>query len=255
MFGMWVSEMERIWKRKSMFLLFGASLLLLFASIWIFKIRGWGEFRYGEGRIVLDNLNMPWFVMDGISLLMVAVILPIIFVDQLSGEIHSGAYRLYMLRSFRRFQFFLIKLLALAATITIYIGATYFIAVISAWLFFPHNDTLMIYGTTDPVGPMEAFFYTMKFYMVFILVCIAKLMLSSVVCLLVSRTLISFFILFVISIVLYQFATELVILFDPFQQILLALGPKGSPVFWIYLFGSMFVCSIFSFLLWQRKAV
>ncbi|SCW63405.1 hypothetical protein SAMN04487970_102248 [Paenibacillus tianmuensis] len=254
MFGLWISEMERIWRRK-LIIIYCIFLLLVIANIWSLKIRGWGEFRFGEGKIPMNDLNMPWFMMSDVSLLLVAVILPIIFVDQLSGEIYSGAYRLYLLRPFRRFQFWGAKLLALAATTTIFISATYFVAILGAWLFFPHSDTLVMYGSTAPVGPGEAVLYTLKFYLLFVLTCIAKLMLSSVVCLFVSRPLIAFFVLFISSIVLYQFAKELVILFDPFQQILLAISAEGALKFWIYLFGSMIAFTIISFLRWERKVV
>lgn len=254
MFGIWVSEMERIWRRK-LIIIYSVFLFFVIANIWSLKIRGWGEFRFGEGVIPMNDLNMPWFMMSEVSLFLIAVILPIIFVDQLGGEIHSGAYRLYLLRPFRRFQFWLAKLLALAATTIILVGVTYLVAVLSAWLFFPHSDTLVKYGATVPVGSAEAVLYTIKFYLLFILTCIAKLMLSSAVCLFVTRPLIAFFALFIGSIALYQFARGLVILFDPFQQILLALGEEGVSKFWLYLFGSIIAFTIISFLRWERKVV
>lgn len=86
---------------------------------------------------MLNNLNAPWFMMDGMSLLMMAAMLPIFYIDQLSGELNSGAYRLYALRPYRRFELWLGKLLALAATTVVGIGIVYIISMIGSKAFFP----------------------------------------------------------------------------------------------------------------------
>ncbi|UHA73646.1 ABC transporter permease [Paenibacillus sp. 481] len=255
MFGIWVSELERIWKRKSMLFLNSILLFLVLINIWSLKINGFGEFRFGEGRILMHDLNMPWFMMSGVSLFFVLAILPVIYVDHLGGEIHSGAYRLYMLRPFHRYQLWLAKLLALAVTTVIMIIFTYIIAVICAKLFFPQSETLVKYGESTAVGKTEALLYTVKFYALFTVTCLTKLMFSSVICLFVPKPIIAYIVLFAASITLYQIAKPLIIVFDPFQQILLALRTEGAPEFWIYALGTTAVCTVVSFLCWQRKVV
>lgn len=256
MLGIWTSELERNWKRKSKIILYAAFLILVVLNILGASSSGMGEFRFGEGSIPLNNLNAPWFVMNGISLLMVAALLPVIYIDHLSGELHSGGYRIYGLRPYRRFELWLGKILALAVTTVICIVVTYGMAMIGSNLFFSNADTTTLYSIKGEVSSLSAQWYTVKFYGIFLLVCLAKLLFCSAICVFVSRPLIAFLLISGLSVVIYHYlATELVFLFDPFQQILLALRPEGSFKFWIYLIGSMFVFGGISFAGWQKKVI
>ncbi|MCG7376551.1 ABC transporter permease [Paenibacillus sp. ACRSA] len=256
MLGIWTSELERNWKRKSKIVLYAAFLVLVILNILGASSSGMGEFRFGEGSITLNTLNAPWFVMNGISLLMVAALLPIVYIDHLSGELYSGGYRIYGLRPYRRFELWLGKILALAVTTLIFILVTYGIAMIGSKIFFPSTDTTTLYRTEGEVGRLSAEWYTVKFYAVFLLTCLAKLLFCSAICVFISRPLIAFLAVSGLSVVIYHYlATELVFLFDPFQQILLALRPEGSYKFLIYLIGSMVVFGSISFVGWQKKVI
>ncbi|AZS13811.1 ABC transporter permease [Paenibacillus lutimineralis] len=256
MFGAWVSEMERIWKSKSMLILYFIFIALLAANIWGGVLNGSGTLRFGEGKIELNSLTVPWYMMDGISLLLTLVVLPVIYVNQLSGEIHSGAYRLYVLRPFPRYQIWLSKLLALAATTIMLIGFTFILVMAASWLLFPRADMMTLYGSNESVHVSKAILYNFNFYVLFALVSISKLMFCSAVCLFISRPLISFVTIFILSFLLYfKIAVNLVILADPFQKLLLTLRPEGYPQFWIYSLGTLIVCALISFVKWQRKMV
>ncbi|MNJ34668.1 ABC-2 family transporter protein [compost metagenome] len=255
MFGVWISEMERIWKSKSMLILYLIFILLLAANVWGGVLNGSGSLRFGAGRIELNNLNMPWFMMDGISLVLTLVVLPVIYVNQLSGEIHSGAYRLYVLRPFTRFQIWFSKLLALASTTVILIAFTFIFSMAAAWLLFPQADAMTLYGSNASVNVTRAILYSFNFFGLFTLACLAKLMFCSVICLFISRPLVSFVAIFVLSLLIYRIAIDLVILSDPFQKILLALRPEGYSPFWIYSLGTLIICGLISFVKWQRKMV
>ncbi|MCC3372447.1 ABC transporter permease [Cohnella sp. REN36] len=256
MLGAWVSEMERIWKSKSMLILYLFFVLLLSANLGGGVLSGSGNLRFGGGEIELNNLNVPWYMMDGISLVLTLVVLPVIYVHQLSGEIHSGAYRLYVLRPFPRFQIWLSKLLALAATTAILIGFTFVFVMAASWLLFPKADIMTLYGSSESVSVPHAILYSFQFYILFALVSLSKLMFCSAVCLLISRPLAAFIAIFVLSFLLYfKIATNLVVLADPFQKILLALRPEGYAPFWLYSLGIFIVCAFLSFVTWQRKMV
>ncbi|WP_435921941.1 ABC transporter permease [Paenibacillus sp. DYY-L-2] len=256
MLGAWTSEMERIWKKKSMLVLYLIFILLISANIWGGVLNGSGSLRFGAGRIELNDLNVPWFMMDGISLVLTLVVLPVIYVNQLSGEIHSGAYRLYVLRPFPRFQIWLSKLLALAATTIILIGFTFVFVTAASWLLFPKADTMTLYGSSESVHRSAAILYSLKFYALFALASLSKLMFCSAVCLFISRPLVAFVTVFILSFLLYsKVAMNLVVLADPFQKILLALRPEGYPPFWIYSLGILIACAFISFVTWQRKMI
>ncbi|MBE0340040.1 ABC transporter permease [Paenibacillus sp. 28ISP30-2] len=255
MLGIWRSEMERIWNRKSTILLYIAFVLIVIANIWSLKITDTMRFRFGEGIVAVNNLNLPWLMMSEVSLFLITAMLPILYVDQLSGDIHSGAYRLYVLRPYRRFQFWLGKLLALSVTTMFFTGTTLLIGVFAGWMLFPNAATFFKYGSTLPSTSTEAVSYTLAFYLLLTLVCLAKLMLSSVVCLFISRPLFAFIAILALSMFLYPIFKPLVVLMDPFQQILLALRVDGSFKFWMCLGMTVLLCSIVSFTRWQKKVI
>ncbi|PZM64815.1 hypothetical protein DOE73_14745 [Paenibacillus dendritiformis] len=141
-------------------------------------------------------------------------------------------------------------------TIVIINMLTYAITMAGSWFFFPSADTFHKYLDTSSYGAMESIQYTTYFYIVFTLTCISKLLLSSVICLLVSRPLIAYLVTFASSFGLYMLVTKkLVFLADPFQQILLAIGIQGNKEFWYYLFGSIFIFSFLSFWGWKKKMI
>jgi len=203
MFGAWVSEMERIWKSKSMLIMYLIFILLLSANLWGGVLNGSTNLRFGEGRIELNNLNVPWYMMDRISLVLTLVVLPVIYVNQLSGEIHSGAYRLYVLRPLPRFQILLSKLLALAATTIILIGFAFIFVTAASWLLFPKADMMTLYGSSESVHGFKAILYSFNFYALYTLASLSKLMFCSVVCLFISRPFVSFVTIFMLSFLLY----------------------------------------------------
>ncbi|WP_068497639.1 hypothetical protein [Paenibacillus kribbensis] len=255
MSGIWLSELERIWNRKSTFLLYIAMLLLIIVNIWSLKTNGTMRYRFGEGTVVVNNLNLPWLMMSEISLFLILAMLPILYVDQLGGDLHTGAYRLYVLRPYRRFRFWLGKLLALTVTTVIFTGTALVIGMVAGWLLFPHASTFFKYGSEAVSSSSDAIPYTLAFYLVLTLACVAKLLLSSAVCLFISRPLFAFIVIFVLSAALYQVIRPLVLLMDPFQQIVLALRVEGSLNFWMCLIATILIGSVISFVRWQRKII
>lgn len=255
MLGIWKSEMERIWNRKSTYSLYIAYILIVVAIIWSYKVTGTKVLRFGEGTMVVNNLNLPWLMMSEVALFLTTAMLPILYVDQLSGDLHSGAYRLYMLRPYRRFQFWLAKLLALSASTAIFMGTSLLIGVFAGWLFFPHSSTFLKYGSSVASPPLDAIPYILAFYLVLTMVCLAKLMLSSVVCLFVSRPLFAYIVILILSVFLFKLFRPLIMLSDPFQQILLALRVDNSFNFWMCAGGLILVSIIISFTRWQKKIV
>ncbi|MDQ0494086.1 ABC transporter permease [Paenibacillus brasilensis] len=253
MLGIWQSEMERIWKRKSTFRLYISYILVIFAIIWSYKITGTKVMRFGEGTVVVNNLNLPWLMMSEVALFLTTAMLPILYVDQLSGDLYSGVYRLYMLRPYRRLRFWLAKMLALSVATVIFIGTGLFISVLAGWWLFPHSSTFLKYGASTPSTSSDAIPYVLAFYLVLTMVCLVKLMLSSVVCLFISRPLFAYIVILFSSAFLFKLFRPLIMLMDPFQQIVLALRVDNSFKFWMCTGGMIVVCIIISCARWQKR--
>ncbi|KAF6567688.1 ABC transporter permease [Paenibacillus polymyxa] len=253
MLGIWHSEMERIWKRKSTYSLYVAYILIIVAIIWSYKMTGTKIFRFGEGSMLVNNLNLPWLMMSEVALFLTLAMLPILYVDQLSGDLYSGAYRLYMLRPYRRLWFWLAKMLALSITTVIFVGTGLFISVLAGWFLFPHSSTFLKYGASTPSTLSDAITYILTFYLILLMVCLVKLMLSSAVCLFVSRPLFAYLSILVLSVFLFKLARPLIMLMDPFREILLALRIDNSFEFWMCTGGMLVVGIIVSCVRWQKR--
>lgn len=253
MLGIWKSEMERIWSRKSTYLLYVAYILIIVAIIWSYKMTGTKIFRFGEGTMVVNNLNLPWLMMSEVALFLITAMLPILYVDQLSGDLYSGAYRLYMLRPYRRLWFWLAKMLALSVTTVTFVGTGLFISVLAGWFLFPHSFTFLKYGASTPSTSSDAVTYILAFYLILFIVCLVKLMLSSAVCLFVSRPLFAYLSILVLSAFLFKLSRPLIMLMDPFREILLALRVQNSFEFWVCTGTMLVVCIIISCVRWQKR--
>lgn len=255
MLGIWRSEMERIWNRKSTLWLYIAYIFIVIATIWSHKVTGTKVLRFGEGTVTVNNLNLPWLMMSEVALFLTTAMLPILYVDQLSGDLYSGAYRLYMLRPYRRFQFWLAKLCALSVTTVIFIGTSLLISIFAGWLLFPHSSTFLKYGSSVMSTSSDAIPYILGFYLILTMVCLVKLMLSSAICLYVSRPLFAYIVILFLSVFLFELFRPLIILMDPFQQIMLALRVDNSFKFWMCVGGVIVACMFISFTRWQKKIV
>ncbi|WP_019421981.1 ABC transporter permease [Paenibacillus sp. OSY-SE] len=255
MIGLWMSERERIWKKKRVLILCSAYLLIL--AIYIAKLiySGVGLYDYGEGKAALHNLNLSWFVLQDMSFIIQAIILPIFAVSTLCDEIHSGCYRLYMLRPFRRYQHWSIKLIALLEVVLVFIIGTYVISMISGWIFLPHSQSAILYHTTEPIGFWEANLYTIKLYLMHVLTCLLMIMMSSVICFFVPVSVVAFMIIFCFPFLMSVINSEFIIMNNPFSIVLDVLSPTGHSIFWVYILGSLMVTSFISFVRWKTKSI
>ncbi|MBN3524495.1 hypothetical protein [Paenibacillus apiarius] len=255
MIGLWMSERERIWKKKRVLILCSAYLLIL--AIYIAKLiySGVGLYDYGEGKAALHNLNLSWFVLQDMSFIIQAIILPIFAVSTLCDELHSGCYRLYMLRPYRRYQHWSIKLIALLEVVLVFIIGTYVISMISGWIFLPHSQSAILYHTTEPIGFWEANLYTIKLYLMHVLTCLLMIMMSSVICFFVPVSVVAFMIIFCFPFLMSVINSEFIIMNNPFSIVLDVLSPTGHSIFWVYILGSLMVTSFISFVRWQTKSI
>lgn len=78
-------------------------------------------------------------------------------------------------------------------------------------------------------------------------------MLSSAVCLFMSRPLFAYIVILILSVFLFELFRPLIMLMDPFQQIMLALRVDSSFNFWMCAGGLILVSIIISFTRWEKR--
>ncbi|AWB44576.1 hypothetical protein DCC85_10285 [Paenibacillus sp. CAA11] len=250
--GLWKSEMERMWRQKSLIILFLIGLALIAYSLIKLKLRGYGDYGSATGRELLNRGNLPWYLLDSISLLSTTILLPLLYTDHICSEFRSGAYRVYLQRPYRMSQFWLVKLGALVVTTLGFVAMAYLMSSIGALFLFPQSSEA---APLVDVKQMGSSLSTLLIYIMFALACISKLIITGVVCLYFGRSIFAFVVVTVFSLIIYQFHMGFLILIDPFQSIRGAFQSGKFSEFWIFTLGSIGVGGLWGLAGWCRRVL
>ncbi|OBA06143.1 hypothetical protein A9P44_04310 [Paenibacillus polymyxa] len=252
--GLWISELERIWKGKRIRAFGCVYLLALLIDIGFLRLTGGIKIDLSSWFSV-DALNLPVFIMKDMSFLLQLFVLPGLFVESLADEIHSGAYRIYMLRSFDRYQHWLVKLLTQIVLIVSFIFGTTLVSLACGWLFFSHPQSTVVYLVPESIGYGKVLWLTIQYDLLLVLTSIAVLVICSVFSILITRVSIVYACTILGLLGSYVIVSELRFLHDPFVSILRVLCGQGSMIFWMYLTGIIVICPIISFWIWSKRGM
>ncbi|MBC2396828.1 ABC transporter permease [Clostridium tetanomorphum] len=198
----------------------------------------------------INSLNFAIFSMKNLILLLFLIVLPVLFIDSLSGEYESGAYRLILTRPYTRTQLWISKLIVQS----LFAGAiftVFFIAsTIFGYLLFPKVSTTTFYTNPRLYNAVDALIYNFKAVALMYLISNAILALSSVISSIIPKVVPSF-ILLLCTLAGGMYANDsLEVFIFPFNKIvrLLSLGERTkfyTPVLACLIVG--FILSTFIF--------
>lgn len=191
MFELFMSEWERVWARKKTvvtLVLFAAVCLL--ASLWLSRF-GVGFVNAGT-EVRLDAWNVPAFLLKETSFVLMLVAAPMVFVDALAGERVQGAYRLVLLRPHGRGSLLLAKWGALAAVMAVFVAVVLLIGTVAGHTM-PEPDGALAQQAAEPsASGVTSFGEVLVYFGVFYLIVIAAMGLCTLICLLVSSTVLAY---------------------------------------------------------------
>ncbi|PWA05156.1 ABC transporter permease [Pueribacillus theae] len=189
--NVWISEFERMFKRKKTWVgLFVYLFLLGFECLFLYGVGG--QSFYDPDHVVgLNSLNTAPFFLRELGLFLIFVLIPMFVVDSFNGEYTSGAYRLVLLRPQGRAKLFAIKWSVQGVLIFGLLVFTWLAATIYGYLVFP-NVTEVSFFNTGELQSSEAFLYVLTFYAIALLILLAILTIGSLISTVMPNVILSY---------------------------------------------------------------
>lgn len=169
--SLFISEWERLWSRKSVWLCFMAIPLILYASA-----------RYYLSKNLTMPVTSPEFTSIGNfpnaamqEQLILAFNLIVVFISVLiiTEEYRSGQLRMVMIRPVEFKNIFIAKFLVLITTITLYMIIYFLCSVALGFLLFPKVENVAIFYHKDTLSISQCLQYGVKYYFISLLTLIA----------------------------------------------------------------------------------
>lgn len=185
------SEFQRIIgsRRTQLLLLF--YILMIIAGCAFRLVSPYGSYDGIHYNVNLNRLNFSPFAFYEIRLELLYIILPVLFIDSINYEQSIGAFRMYMIRPYKKHEFIISKWIALSLTTFIFIIIGFMISTIFGYLFMPKASIVKFYAISHDFGAVQAFLYTLKFFIIQFIICLCVLALASAVGMIINNSIIS----------------------------------------------------------------
>ncbi|EQB4341568.1 hypothetical protein ACYJ2U_000618 [Clostridium botulinum] len=249
-----ISEFLRMRGRRKNKASFIIVLVNFIFSISWYKTFGEGTGVYTPGICTkINSLDLPIFVMKDLALILFLIVLPMLFIDSLSGEYESGAYTLILIRPYSKVKLWFSKLIVQSLFSLVIFVVFFIISVISGYILFPKVTITNFYNIPKVYNKLGAFIYNFKVVALMYFVSIEILALASLISSIVSKSVAAFLIVISFLIAGIYIGHGLQVIFLPFHNIirLLSLGKRAD--FYIPVVSCLLICSFLSTLIFTRK--
>ncbi|MFD3156868.1 ABC transporter permease [Haloimpatiens sp. FM7330] len=185
------SEFQRIWlNKKTKILLMLVIIDTIISCVYRLKFNS-GSYDGINYNVRLNSLNCSLFVFYEVRILLLYIVLPIIVANSMNYEQTIGAFKMYMIRPYKKYKFIISKWIALALTTFILIFTVFIISIIFGYLFMPKVSIVKFYNMQQNFSAVGALIYIMKFYMTQLLIAVFILSIVAVSSILISDPVIS----------------------------------------------------------------
>lgn len=176
----WMSECERMFKRKKTWV--GIAIYLLLIGLEALFLYGVGgvSFYSPEEAVLLNSLNTAPFFLRELGIFLIFIIIPMFVVDSFNGEYSSGAYRLVLLRPQGHVTLLAVKLCVQGTIIFVLLMVTWVIATLFGKIVFPAAEEVTFLNTGF-LEPFQAMMYSLSFYLIAFLILFALISIGSVI--------------------------------------------------------------------------
>ncbi|MBJ8019857.1 ABC-2 type transport system permease protein [Bacillus sp. RC55] len=243
-----ISEWERLWNQKKSKWMLGIFTVIVFLQAWFLKYYGVGIYNDGQ-QVPLNSWNFSWFLLKESSFLITLIFMPVCFLNSLNVEYNSGAYRLFLIRPFQRLTFLMSKWFSLSVMVLLYLFVVLFIGIVLGLVFFKADDAFTFYGQQKT--SIEAIFYTVQVYGLFFIIQMCGLAIASLISIIISNAVISFFLLIGIYIG-SLYISQLSFFLLSVQSIFHALS-TGSNSLYVLILGIMIISVSVCISIWNKK--
>lgn len=175
------SDWQRMWKRKKTMvsLLLFVGIVLLDCMFLLMQTLGAFD---NVSTVPLTAQNFPLFLLKEVSFFLVLIIGPILMIDSFNGEYHAGQLRLVLIRPVSVMRMFAAKWINLAFMMGIFLLVTFAAGEIVGHMFKPSVDEVVFLNPERSYHKLEAMMYCLESYGLFLLILLAQLSLTGLVC-------------------------------------------------------------------------
>ncbi len=188
-----ISELQRIWLNKKTSVLLALTIISTIINCVFRLMSPAGSYNAVDYSVKLNSLNFSPFVCQEVDLMLLYIVLPVIFIDSISYEQTIGAFRMYMTRPYKKYEFIISKWISLALTTLILLFTTFVVSTVFGYLFMPKVSTVKFYNIQQSFNSLGALLYIIRFYMVQFLVALFILSIASVISVIIPNPIISIF--------------------------------------------------------------
>jgi ABC-type transport system involved in multi-copper enzyme maturation permease subunit len=247
------SEFQRIFENRTnqILLVFYLGMIILMC---IFRyISPQGSYDCVDYNVDLNRLNFSPFTFYEIGGVLVYLILPILFISSINYEQSIGAFRMYVTRPYKKYEFIVSKWVALTITTFILMFIAFIIITIFGYLFMPNVSSVKFYEIQQEFSMSGALLYTVKFFITQFIIALCVLSISSIIGIVISNPILS-----ILAVIAALAGLSLYIKFFEFldkttEYGFYVLSNTASMSFYITLISTLLGGLLVSIFLWQKK--
>ncbi|WP_025026697.1 ABC transporter permease [Caldalkalibacillus mannanilyticus] len=187
------SEIERTISKKSTKVLFFISFFYPVVILLFFSAEMGTESYTVNGTVIpINSLNYPVTQMLELNALFVFVLLPLFFSESISSEIHSGAYRMLLIRPYKKWKMLISKWVSLSVIYGSMLFISFLTNSVIGHLFMPYAKETMYFNIDGKLNLFHSVLYNLKFYLILFCVYQAILALITLISILVRNHILTF---------------------------------------------------------------
>ncbi|RDY26833.1 hypothetical protein CHL78_011575 [Romboutsia weinsteinii] len=184
-------ELDRTIKSRKNKVLFAVSIIIFILLGLFIKMFNVG-FYDPETTIALNSLNTAPFIIREIHLYLLFVFCPMIFIESFNHENTSGAYRMVLVRGYKKKDYIISKLISCAIITAIFTIIIYIVGTLFGYLVMDKVEVTKYFNINKEYNLIGALFYNLKFYILEYLIMLTVLGISSIIGLLSKNSAIAY---------------------------------------------------------------
>lgn len=247
------SEFERIFRSKRTKGLLIFYLIMIIANC-IFRLMAPnGSYDGVNYNVPLNRLNFSPFVFYEIRFELLYIILPILFIDCINYEQSIGAFRMYVTRPYKKYEFIISKWIALALTTFILIFIAFIVSTVFGYLFMPKASGVKFYNIIHEFNTIGAILYTLRFFIVQFIISLCSLSLATIIGVIINNSIISILVVIAVNVGLGFYTKVFEFLNNTTKYGFYVLSGTAPINFYLILIATLFGGLAIGTFLWQKK--
>ncbi|MFP8644299.1 ABC transporter permease [Priestia aryabhattai] len=252
MTGLFISELERTFKRKKTAVVLAVYVGLL-AFIWFFLFRmGGTSFFDAAHDVKIDSLNSAPLFLRELAFVITFIVIPMFVADSFNSEYTSGALRMVLIRPHHRVKLFFVKWAVQCLLVFLLLSLTWVVGTVVGKVAMPHvNETMFLGGQT--VGTVGAFLYSLKFYGICFCIFMAVISIGSILSVLMPNSILSYVATIGALIGSVYVSDKLSFFFSVTDSVFHELSKSNSEFLVNLLFPILLISFIINLFVWKKK--